>query len=101
MKIFVGVFHSDDVSRFMQSDVSMKQKQSPYAFLILTTERAGEEEHWWSFLDLDPPKKLFLLNIFGVISFKDFITQDNQKMINKMLYGINDFNKRYNIIKII
>lgn len=45
MKNLVGVFHSDDVSRFMQQfDVSMKQKQSPYTFVILTTERAVEEK---------------------------------------------------------
>lgn len=45
MKNLVGVFHSDDVSRFMQEfDVSMKQKQSPYTFVILTAERAVEEK---------------------------------------------------------
>ena len=49
------------------------------------------------FLDLNPPKQLFLFNIFGVTGFKDFTLQDDQKIINKMLHGINDFNKRDNV----
>ena len=72
MKNLVGVFHSDDVSRFMQQfDVSMKQKQSPYTFVILTTERAVEEkEHWWSFLDLDPP--IIFIQYFWRYQFQRF-----------------------------
>ena len=59
---------------------------------------AGEEgEQQWSFLDLDPPEQLFLFNSVGLTCFKDFITQDDQKNINKILYGINDFNKRDNV----
>ena len=52
------------------------------------------------FLYLDPPKHLFLFNSFGFTGFKDFIIQDDQKIINKILYGINDFNKR-NVANII
>ena len=56
-KKLVGVFSSDYVNKFMQCDVLMKQKQSPYPFIIMNTETAVEEgEHWWSFLYLDPPK---------------------------------------------
>ena len=52
----------------------MKQKPSPYSFVIMNTKRAGDEgEYWWSFLDLDPPKQLFLFNSFGLTGFKDFI----------------------------
>ena len=80
----------------------MRQKQSPYPFVIMNTERADEEgEHMWSFLDLDPPKQLFLFNRFRFTGLKDFIIQDDQKIINKILYGINDFNKRDNVINII
>ena len=68
----------------------------------MNTERLGKEgEKRWSFLDLDPPKQLFLFNSFGFTGFKDFIIQDDQKIINKILYGINDFNKRDNVINII
>ena len=72
----------------------MRQKKSPYPFVIMNTERADEEgEHMWSFLDLDPPKQLFLFNRFRFTGLKDFIIQDDQKIINKILYGINDFIK--------
>ena len=68
----------------------------------MNTERVGKEgEKRLSFLDLDPPKQLFLFNSFGFTGFKDFIIQDDQKIINKILYGINDFNKKGNVINII
>ena len=68
----------------------------------MNTERVGKEgEKRLSFLDLDPLKQLFLFNSFGFTGFKDFIIQDDQKIINKILYGINDFNKKGNVINII
>ena len=68
----------------------------------MNTERAGEErEHWSRFLDLDSPKRLFLFNSFGFTGYKDFIIQDDQKIINTILYRIIDFNKRDNVINII
>ena len=34
----------------------------------MNTEKAGEEgEHWWKFLNLDPPKQLFLFNSLGLL----------------------------------
>ena len=49
----------------------------------MNTERTDEEgEHWWSFLDLDPPKQLLVCNSFGFTGFKDFIIQDGQKITN-------------------
>ena len=49
-------------------------------------ERAGEEgEHQWHFLDLDSAKQLFLFNSFGFTGLKDFIIQDDHKIINKIL----------------
>ena len=49
----------------MQFHILIKQKQSLYPFVIMNTESAREEgEHWWSFLDFDPPKQLFLFNSF-------------------------------------
>ena len=34
---------SDYVNRFIQFQVLMTQKQSPYPFVIMNTEKAGEE----------------------------------------------------------
>ena len=94
----IRVFPSHYVNRFIQFHVLMKQKQSPYPFVIMNTEMAGEEgEQQWSFLDLDPPEQLFLFNSVGLTCFKDFNIQDDQKNINKILYGINDFNKTDNV----
>ena len=45
--------------------------------------------HWWSFMDIDPPKNLFLYDGLG-IGFKLFIVDNNNKIINQLLY---DFKK--------
>ena len=51
----------------------------------MNIEKASEEgEQWWIFSDLDPPKQLFLFNSFVFTGFKDFITQDDRKVINEI-----------------
>ena len=54
--------------------------------------------YWWSFLDLHPKKEIFLFTSFGFEGFKTFILQDNQKILNKTLHGIEKFDKNDNKI---
>ena len=66
-----------------------------YPFIILNTERSDKNGmHWWSFLDLHPKKEIFLFDSFGFEGFKEFILQDDQKVLSKILYGIEKFNKK-------
>ena len=52
--------------------------------------------HWWSFFDLHPKNKFILFHSFGFEDFKEFILKDDQKVLNKILYGIEKFTKRDN-----
>ena len=73
-----------------------------YPFVIMNTDRNYKKgTHPWSFLDLHPKKEIFLFDSFGFKSFKEFILQDDQKVLNKILYGIEKFNKKYNKITLI
>ena len=46
-------------------------------------------------------KKIFLFDSFGFEGFKEFVLQNDQKVLNKILYGIEKFNKKDNIITLI
>ena len=49
--------------------------------------------NWWSFLDLLPKKEIFLFDSFGFEGFKEFIIQDDKKIINKIFYDVGKFNE--------
>ena len=57
--------------------------------------------YWWSSLDLHPKREIFLFDSFGLEGFKEFILKDDQKVFNKILYGIEKFNERDNKITLI
>lgn len=48
----------------------------------------------WSLLDLHPQKQIFLSDSLGFEDSKEFITKDDKKIINSILYGINKLNKK-------
>ena len=50
--------------------------------------------HWWSFLDLHLKKEIFLFDSFGFEGFKQFLMQDDRKLLNKILFGIEKFIKK-------
>ena len=51
---------------------------------------------WWSSLNLHPETEIFLFHSFEFECFKEFILQDDQKVLNKILYGIQKFGKKNN-----
>ena len=55
------------------------------------SDRAGT--HWWSFLDLHQKKEIFLFDSFGFEGFKKFIIDNDKKVLNKVLFGLNKFQK--------
>ena len=68
----------------------------------MNTDRSDKKgTHWWSFFDLHPKKEVFLFDSFVFKGFKGFILQDDQKVFNKILYGIEKFSKKDNKISLI
>ena len=61
----------------------------------MKTDRSDKKgTHYWSFLDLHPKKVIFLFDSFGFEGFKEFILQDDQKVLYKIFYGIEKFHKK-------
>ena len=73
-----------------------------YPFVIVNTDQIDKKgTHWWSFLDLLPKKEIFMFDSFGFEGFKEFVIQDDQKIINKIFYGVEKFDKKDNKITLV
>ena len=69
-------------------------------FIIMNTDRS-DKKGTYCFLDLHTIKEVFLFNSFGFQGFKEFILQDDQKILNKVLYGIEKVNEKDNKVTLI
>ena len=93
---FIGVFPSNFINRFISYHSIIKDRSKVrYPFIIMNTDRSDSAgTHWWSFLDLHPKKEIFLFDSFGFEGFKKFIIDNNKRVLNKVLFGLNKFEKR-------
>lgn len=67
--------------------ISESKGKIPY--LIANTDSSNEPRtHWWSVLDIEPKTDIFFLDSFGLDCLKEFVIQDDQKIIEKILFGI-------------
>ena len=88
---FVGVFPSNYIISFISFHEMMRFKPK-YPFVIMNTDKNGT--HWWSFLDLHERKEIFLFDSFGFEGFKLFVIDDDRNVLNKILFGIEKFQKK-------
>ena len=71
----------------------MKKKQ--YPFIIMNTDHNDKKGmHWWSFLDLHPEKEIFLFSSFGFDGFKEFLLEDDKKLLIKFSTELKNLKKR-------
>ena len=72
----------------------IEDKKEKYPFIIANTNASNKKgTRWWSILDIEPRNKLFFFYSFGLDGLKHFIIQDDKKVINKILIGIEQMNK--------
>ena len=92
---FIGVFPSNYINKFISYHSIMKDRAKvKYPFIIMNTDRSDRAgTHWWSFLDLHPKKEIFLFGSFGFEGFKNFIVDNDKKVLNKVLFGLHKFEK--------
>ena len=100
---FIGVFPSNFISKFISYHSIIKDRSKvKYPFIIMNTDRSDRAgTHWWSFLDLHPKKEIFLFDSFGFEGLKKFIIDNDKKLLNKVLYNLNNFKKSYRKITLI
>ena len=89
LQSFVGVFPSDKMNKFLDFKKMMKGKK--YSILIANTDRSAKQgTHWWSILDIDGKKDFLLFDSFGIKGLKKFIVKDNEKIVAKVLKGVEN-----------
>ena len=54
--------------------------------MIANTDRA----EWWSILDIESKKDFFLFNSFSIAGLKNFIVKNDEKIVQKVLKGVED-----------
>ena len=80
----------------------VRESGAQYPFILMNTDRSAKKGmHWWSFLDSNPKKEIFLFNSFSLEGLEEFILQDDHKVLIKILYGTDKFNKKDNKITLI
>ena len=92
---FIGVFPSNFINKFISYHSIIKNRSKvKYPFIIMNTDRSDRAgTHWWSFLDLHPKKEIFLFDSFGFEGLKKFIIDNDKKLLNKVLFNLNNFKK--------
>ena len=90
---FAGVFPSNRVNRFI-NHAAMISESGKYPFVIANTDADNKQGvHWWSILDIKPRNNIFFFDSFGIEGLKHFIIQDDKKIVEKILLGIEKKDK--------
>ena len=91
---FIGVFSSNKINKFISYHSIIKDRKVKYPFIIMNTDRSDRPgTHWWSFLDLHPNKQILLFDSFGFEGLKKFIIDNDKKLLNKILFNLDKFEK--------
>ena len=63
-KNYMGVYSMDSITRYKDFYEIIKKRNVKCPFAILNTDRHNEPRtHWWSFMDIHPPKKIIIMLI--------------------------------------
>ena len=90
-KNYMGTYSIDSITKYINFYEIIKQRNSKYPFALFNTSKENETgKHWWSFLDIQPQNNLFLFDLLGLDGFKFFVVNNEETIINELLY---DFKK--------
>ena len=87
---FLGAFPSNYMNKFTIMCQWFLKKKAKYPFVIANTDAYSKQgTHWWSILDIEPKTDILFFDSFGIDGLKNFIIQDNKKVIEKSYLGLN------------
>ena len=82
------------MNKFIDRASLISQKKGKYTFVVANTDRSIKSgNHWWSVPDIESKRYIFFFDSFGVDGSKNFITQDDKKVIEKILLGTDQMKK--------
>ena len=93
----MGTFSIDSITRYINCYEIIKWRNGKYPFAIFNTDKENEPGiHWWSFMDIHPKNHIFLFDSFSIEDFKLFIVNNDQKLINELLYNFKKCESKSN-----
>ena len=96
LKNFVGVFPSNYMNKFI-NHVAMINDLGKFPFIIANTDESSKSgTHWWSILDIEPRTDIFFFDSYGIEGLRHFIIQDDKKIVDKILVGIDKMDRSNN-----
>ena len=85
---YMGVSSMDSITKYINFYEIIIKGNGKYPFAIFDTGKHNKAGmHWWSFMDIHPKKNLLLFDSLGLISFKNFIVDNDEKIIDELLYN--------------
>ena len=90
---FFGVFPSNYMNKFI-NNAAMIEDSGKFPFIIANTGASDKPcVHWWSIPDIEPRTDIFFFDSYGIEGLKHFIIQDDRKIVNKILTGIEKMDR--------
>ena len=78
---------------------AMIEDSGKFPFIIANTDDSSKPgTHWWSILDIEPRTDIILFDSYGIEGLKHFIIQDDKKIMDKILVGIDKMDRSDNKI---
>ena len=88
-KNFKKVISSNSLTKYVHFKTILKENNPKYATIIMNTARVNTNGvHWWSIVNIEPKKHVFLFDSYGFKGFQVFILRDNKQVIDKILYNL-------------
>ena len=88
-KNFKKVISSNSLTKYVDFKSVLKENNPKYATIIMNTARVNTNGvHWWSIVNIEPKKHVFLFDSYGFKGFRVFILRDNKQVIDKILYNL-------------
>ena len=81
------------MNEFIDHAAMLSEKGGKYSFIIAHTDSLSNPgTHWWSILNIEPKPDIFFFDSFGIDGLKQFVIQDDRKIIEKnaIWYWAND-----------
>ena len=100
--IFVGVFPSHFITKFITFHRMMNEKSTRYPFVIMNTDRSDKKGmHWLNFLGLHPKKKYFYSTALDLMVLKNFYYKMIKKLLMKFSTELKKLEKKDSKIMVI